>query len=338
MQLATRNLLPNALSKRERARARTRPVWLVNKHLGANPWQKQKDILNALRDHEFVAVRSCNSSGKTFTAALATIWWLMAHERATVITTAPSDRQVKEFLWREIRSIYDRNRRLIGGKITATSLELSNKRFAYGFSTNTAERFQGFHNENVLIIVDEASGVREFIFDAILGALTSDNSKMLMIGNPTSLAGNFYDAFHKNRQYWKTIHISAFDTLAFQSGSTRPLSPPHARRDLCKTIGFPPFTGEMSGGQRGPLQDDQANIAADKSFAKVSARQGETLAPKCRVTTATTFRVARKRGSHQPNPNRQFKQPTPQITAHHPNHKSSSRTPIRDHSSAPQHP
>ena len=29
----------------------------------------------------------------------------------------------------------------------------------------------------------------------------------------------------------------------------------------------------------------------------VSARQGKPLAPKCRVTTATTFRVARKRGS-----------------------------------------
>ena len=39
---------------------------------------------------------------------------------------------------------------------------------------------------------------------------------MLLIGNPTTLAGTFYDAFHKNRQYWKTIYISAFDTPAFQ--------------------------------------------------------------------------------------------------------------------------
>ena len=38
-----------------------------------------------------------------------------------------------------------------------------------------------------------------------------------------------------------------------------------------KTIGVPPFTGEMSEGQRGPLRDDQANNAADKSFAKVSS-------------------------------------------------------------------
>ncbi len=35
---------------------------------------------------------------------------------------------------------------------------------------------------------------------------------MLLLGNPTSLKGTFYDAFHKRRGLWKTIHISAFDT------------------------------------------------------------------------------------------------------------------------------
>ncbi len=188
------------------------PVDFVRVFLNEKPWQKQRQILNALRDHNRVAVRSCNASGKTYTAALATIWWLMAHEEALVITTAPTQRQVKHTLWREIRDIYDRNKELIGGKLTSTRLELSNKRYAYGFSTNTAERFQGFHNENILIIIDEASGVREFVYDAILGLLTSGNAKVLMIGNPSSLAGTYYDAFHKNRKHWKTVHIAADDT------------------------------------------------------------------------------------------------------------------------------
>ena len=217
--MATRTLPVNNLPHHQRERARINPEWFVKHHLGAKPWQKQIDILNAIRDHDFVAVRSCNGSGKTFTAALATLWWLMAHDDAVVLTTAPSERQVKELLWREIRAIYQRNKHLIGGKITQTRLVLSNKRFAYGFATDTAERFQGFHSENILVIVDEASGVREFIFDAILGSLTSENSKMLMIGNPTSLAGTFYDAFHKNRQHVKTIHISAFDTPAFKQAA-----------------------------------------------------------------------------------------------------------------------
>ena len=218
-QNVSRTLPPN-----ERKFWAEKPVRFVKNRLNINPWRKQQDILEALAKHNRVAVRSCNGSGKTFTAALATIWWLMAHDEAIVVTTAPTERQVKQLLWREIRKIHFQNQDLIGGKITSTRLELNNQRFAFGFSTNTAERFQGFHHQNILIVVDEASGVHEFIFDAILGAMSTKNSKMLMIGNPTALAGTFYNAFHKNRQNWKTIHISAFDTPAFQNHkSTRTL-------------------------------------------------------------------------------------------------------------------
>ena len=212
------------------------PVAFVEHWLGEKPWAKQRKILKALHDNRQVAVRSCNASGKTYTAALATIWWLMAHEEALVITTAPSERQVKNTLWREIREIYERNKELIGGKLNQTSLELSNKRFAYGFSTNTAERFQGFHNENTLIIVDEASGVREYVYEAILGLMTSRNAKILLIGNPSSLAGTFYDAFHKNRKHWKTIHIAAHETPNFN-----PQVSPASGGNVGRTNGIPPL-------------------------------------------------------------------------------------------------
>ena len=192
------------------------PVDFAEFWLNEKPWLKQRQILKALKTHRQVAVRSCNASGKTFTAALAAIWWLMIHEEALVITTAPSQRQVQHTLWREIRDIWERNKELIGGKMTSTRLELSNKRYAYGFSTNSPDRFQGFHSENVLIIVDEAAGVREFVYEAIQGLTTSRNAKILMIGNPSSLAGTFYDAFHKNRSHWKTIHIAAKDTPNFR--------------------------------------------------------------------------------------------------------------------------
>ena len=88
-------------------------------------------------------------------------------------------------------------------------------RYAYGFSTNTEDRFQGFHSGNILVIVDEASGVDEFIYYAIEGVTTADNSKLLLIGNPHGYAGTFYNAFNKNRKQFHTVHISAFDTPAF---------------------------------------------------------------------------------------------------------------------------
>ena len=228
--------LPRTTKHAEQNLWRINPVWFATNELGVSPWEKQRTILKALAKHNRVAVRSCNGSGKTFTAALATIWWLMAHDEAIVITTAPTERQVKELLWRELRSIHFRNRDLIGGKITSSRLEISNRRYAFGFSTNTAERFQGFHHENILIIVDEASGVDEFIFDAISGVMTTSNAKILMIGNPTNLAGTFYDAFHKNRNRWETIHISAFDTPAFAKGNEELVVPGMATADWADTI------------------------------------------------------------------------------------------------------
>ena len=149
----------------------------------------------------------------------AVLWWLMSYDNAIVITTAPSDRQVREILWRELRNLYMPIRDLIGGKLTRTRLDFSATRYAYGFSTNTEDRFQGFHSGNILVIVDEASGVDEFIYQAIRGVLTTSNAKLLMIGNPHGLAGTFYDAFHKNRKQYKTIHITAFDTPAFKAAS-----------------------------------------------------------------------------------------------------------------------
>ena len=228
--------LPRTTKRAEQKHWRINPVWFATNELGVSPWEKQRTILKALAKHNRVAVRSCNGSGKTFTAALATIWWLMAHDEAIVITTAPTERQVKQLLWRELRNIHFRNRDLIGGKITSSRLELSNRRYAFGFSTNTAERFQGFHHENILIIVDEASGVDEFIFDAITGVMTTSNAKILMIGNPTNLAGTFYDAFHKNRNRWETIHISAFDTPAFAEGNEELVVPGMATADWAETI------------------------------------------------------------------------------------------------------
>ena len=216
--LAARKPVPPAKDAIQNQRAiRTDPIDFACNILGVEPWDKQKHILDAIANNRSVAVRSCNGAGKTFTAAITILWWLMSYDNAIVITTAPSERQVREILWRELRNLYMPVRDIIGGKLTRTRLEFSPKRYAYGFSTNTEDRFQGFHSGNILVIVDEASGVDEFIYNAIRGVTTSRNSKLLLIGNPHGYAGTFYDAFHKNRKRFETIHVSAFDLPAFKA-------------------------------------------------------------------------------------------------------------------------
>jgi hypothetical protein len=123
-----------------------------------------------------------------------------------VITTAPTFRQVKEILWREIRAVAGKKPLYPKSAVLDTQISLSEKHFALGLSSDKSEQFQGFHSPHLLVIVDEASGVPEEIFQAIDGLAPE---KILLIGNPTQNSGRFADSFRQERV--KKIHISAYD-------------------------------------------------------------------------------------------------------------------------------
>lgn len=197
-------------------RARQDPVFFVRQVLGGDPWKKQEEILKAVRDHKRVAVRACHGVGKTKVAAWVALWFLYTHPNSKVITTAPTWHQVENLLWREIHAAHAASRIPLGGKVLQTQIELGKQWFALGLSTDKPERFQGFHAEDILLIVDEASGVDQQIFDAAEGFLTSTGAKLLLIGNPTQLSGEFYNAF-RSPLYHK-IHISAFDSPNLKAG------------------------------------------------------------------------------------------------------------------------
>jgi len=50
-------------------RIRRDPVWFCRKVLAFKPWSKQRAVLEAVRDHQRVAVRSAYGVGKTSIAA-----------------------------------------------------------------------------------------------------------------------------------------------------------------------------------------------------------------------------------------------------------------------------
>jgi hypothetical protein len=150
---------------------------------------------------------------QSFIAARVALWFLYAFPNSKIISTAPTFRQVEDILWREIRSVKAKARIPLAGKLNNTSLDLSEQWFATGLSTDTPERFQGFHAVDVLLIVDEASGVAEDIFNASKGIVSSRHARVLYIGNPTTTSGTFYNAF--NLPGYAQIHISAFDTPNF---------------------------------------------------------------------------------------------------------------------------
>lgn len=74
--------------------------------------------------------------------------------------------------------------------------------------------FQGVHAPFVLIIVDEANGVRGSLWDALGSLMANDNSKIIAIGNPDDPSGEFFEHC-KPGSGWNVIHISAFDSPNF---------------------------------------------------------------------------------------------------------------------------
>ncbi len=200
-----------------------------------SPWSKQTEIAEAVRDGiqgagpRRIAVRSGNGAGKTAIAARVMLWAMRCFPQSIVVTTAPTTRQVDQLLWREARGAYHASHYPLGGRFYEGQAmwELGPRHYALGMSPENTrpERFQGFHADLILFIVDEASGVPEPHWEAIKGSLLAGRSVVLAIGNPTRLHGEFYDAFHGAAHLWRQLHISAFDTpnLSIREGQSPPV-------------------------------------------------------------------------------------------------------------------
>lgn len=190
------------------------PILFSQDVLKQQVWSKQAEILTACTQFPRVAVRSGHKVGKSRLASVLALWFWAMHPGARVVLTAPSFRQVKSILWREITQLYEGARWPLGGEISKdpdTGLKTKDGREIVGFSTSSPERMAGISGANVLFIIDEASGVPESIFEAIEGN-RAGGARMAMFSNPTRTSGTFYDAFHKNHEFWKTFHVSSTDS------------------------------------------------------------------------------------------------------------------------------
>ena len=195
------------------------PVAFAREVLGVSLWDKQVEVLDALTADRRVAVKAGNGLGKGFCAAVAVLWFMHSHpEAAIALTTAPTFRQVRHILWRQIHRLYRPVAEELGGTMLDTRWELSADRYAMGLSADGADQFQGFHSPHMFIVVDEAEGVSEEIYEAIESVMTSADPLLLLIGNPTTMEGAFRRAFYQERAIYHNITISALDSPNVRAG------------------------------------------------------------------------------------------------------------------------
>ena len=196
---------------------KTRPVEFSREVLGSDPWIKQELLMQAIVDNPRISIRSSHGVGKSWFAAEIALWFLVCYYPSTVVTTAPTQRQVQDIIWKEINNKWYQSKLPLGGRISMTRLTMSEKEkwFGTGFtaSEHDLDRFQGFHNDNVLVIIDESCGVGKNIYDAIEGLLSSGFTRFIQIGNPTNENTEFGRSFKS--PLYKKFNVSSFDLPNF---------------------------------------------------------------------------------------------------------------------------
>lgn len=184
------------------------PLWRENIDLfardmfafEADEWQKKgfEDVVNRNR----VAIKSGQGVGKTAFTAVVVWWFISCFPFPKIICTAPTRQQLHDVLWAELAKWQQRSpvlKKLF--KWTKTYIYFIGQEerwFATARTATKPENMQGFHEDNLLFIVDEASGVNDDILQAIIGTLSGGNNKLIMLSNPTKRSGIFYDAFNSD--------------------------------------------------------------------------------------------------------------------------------------------
>ncbi|WP_445670618.1 DEAD/DEAH box helicase family protein [Paenibacillus sp. FSL M7-0547] len=195
---------------------RKNPVLFCKEMLNFTPDEWQAEVLMDIASDPRVSVRSGQGVGKTGVEAAIALWFLSCFPFPKVVCTAPTRQQLHDVLWAEISKWQDKSpilKKIL--KWTKTKVYMRNyeeRWFATARTATKPENMQGFHEDYMLFIVDEASGVEDRIMEAILGTLSGPYNKLLMCGNPTRTSGVFYDSHNRDRADYKTRKVSCLNS------------------------------------------------------------------------------------------------------------------------------
>jgi hypothetical protein len=192
--------------------------WSAMPEYGGHQWDGTKDPLltawQALAEKKWVGVEAATGTSKTYTAARIVLWFLDVFKDSLVVTVTPKESQLKLHLWAEISKIYPKfkkvrpNADLLSLRLKADgkkSTEEDENAFAdswhaigfvagVGASEEAATKAQGFHRENMLIVLEECPGIHQAVYKAFENTSTGSNNLILALGNPD----NQNDTLHKH--------------------------------------------------------------------------------------------------------------------------------------------
>lgn len=203
--------------KRGNVKSAGHPADWARERAGIRLWSKQRDICTSILEHKKTAVPSAHGVGKSLTAATIATWWIDTHPvgEAFVVSTAPSSQQIHGILWEEMRGIHTKGD--LPGEIQLSDNWIVGRTLVgWGRRPHDYNKhsFQGIHRKYVLVVLDEACGIPQWIWDAVETITTGSHCRILAIGNPDDPSSHFAKVC-KPGTTWNVIPISVFDSPNF---------------------------------------------------------------------------------------------------------------------------
>lgn len=183
------------------------PVGYAYNVIGGHYWKKQLELLQALKTHRKIMVRSANTTGKSYLSGRVIVnWWFDTRNPGICLTTAPNEDSVNDIIWKEVR-LGRKNSSGLSPK--APRLQDAPNHYAYGFTTRNMSAFQGKHDDAVLLAFDEATGIEYPFWEAAESMINKDSDRWLCFFNPIDTNSYAYQA--EQTGTWYVIEMSALD-------------------------------------------------------------------------------------------------------------------------------
>lgn len=187
------------------------PVLFADEICGIQLDEKQEEVARAVASHKLVACASAMGCGKSFVAALLAFWYLATRAWAKVVLTSAKHEQTATILSPYLRRFIAQSAIASWFDASATSVKWkgvpeAGSVIVWSWSAANTSSARGQHADEMLIVGDEASGIDDEILAQLFGTLTGLDNRMLLISNPSRVAGFFAECFNDSR--WVSLHIA----------------------------------------------------------------------------------------------------------------------------------
>jgi phage terminase large subunit len=197
-------------------------------------------------------------TGKGAVACWVIIWFLGCFPFPKCRAVAPSAHQLKDNLWAELSKWHNKCKlkdwfvwqtdkfffKEHEGKewfITARTANTKNS------PEEQAETLAGLHEDFVLIICDEASGIPDPVYRPLESTLTRTCNFCLLFFNPTRSKGYAYDTHYRDRDSWVQHRWNAEESELVSRESIARLEKKYGRDSntfRIRVLGLPPVAGD----------------------------------------------------------------------------------------------